>query len=698
MARYRGRTRPFSVPTTPAKHTTDKEDSGIHLDEPGSPVQISPARSPVLTAPYKASSGSRSTKSPLNYSTRSPRSGGDVVSMRHGVTVTKARHNDVDDDNILMVKKPSVKYSMASPVSQRSLTAVTKQTEGLKLNEPCDLTKKQEEYYIPKFSKNSRGGNRPRQSLPITVRLSVDEDEGLDVGDSHSDLYTADSHDDGEEGLIVIFMLYFQGIHLDEPGSPVQISPARSPVLTAPYKASSGSRSTKSPLNYSTRSPRSGGDVVSMRHGVTVTKARHNDVDDDNILMVKKPSVKYSMASPVSQRSLTAVTKQTEGLKLNEPCDLTKKQEEYYIPKFSKNSRGGNRPRQSLPITVRLSVDEDEGLDVGDSHPDLYTADSHDDGEEGNHNKPKTNKHMEVDKDLLRVETEESSVEDSDTDNVEFTLSSEAEGPSTEQIKLSKEKSSKKKRKLKSLLPALKRSQSLGCDTNKVNEESGIQKHDDEEHQIREKSHEEKDIRRMIHKTCSADAAMMANEVLPIDPQEFMRNKQKSSIASNMRKKFQKLKRRNTDSLLGAAILSVRGTTKISHSSAVEWATSFEALLSDKNGIEMFRHFLKSEFSEENIEFWVACEEFKTVRTNKLVSRAQKIYSDFIAIKAPKQVNLDSKTRLETVTNLENPTRDMFREAQKRIQFLMENDSYKRFIDSDAYKHLIRRNSSSGGR
>jgi hypothetical protein len=191
------------------------------------------------------------------------------------------------------------------------------------------------------------------------------------------------------------------------------------------------------------------------------------------------------MASPVSQRSLTAVTKQTEGLKLNEPCDLTKKQEEYYIPRFSKDSRGGNRPRQSLPITVRLSVDEDEGLDVGDSHSDLYTADSHDDGEEGNHNKPKTNKHMEVDKDLLRVETEESSVEDSDTDNVEFTLSSEAEGPSTEHVKLSKEKSSKKKRKLKSLLPALKRSQSLGCDTNKVNEESGIQKHDDEEHQLR---------------------------------------------------------------------------------------------------------------------------------------------------------------------------------------------------------------------
>jgi len=53
------------------------------------------------------------------------------------------------------------------------------------------------------------------------------------------------------------------------------------------------------------------------------------------------------------------------------------------------------------------------------------------------------------------------------------------------------------------------------------------------------------------------------------------------------------------------------------------------------------------------------------------------------------QVNLDSKTRLETVTNLENPTRDMFKQAQKRIQFLMENDSYKRFLDSDMYKRLL---------
>lgn len=52
-----------------------------------------------------------------------------------------------------------------------------------------------------------------------------------------------------------------------------------------------------------------------------------------------------------------------------------------------------------------------------------------------------------------------------------------------------------------------------------------------------------------------------------------------------------------------------------------------------------FHAFLKTEFSEENLEFWLACEEFKKLRSaTKLASRAHKIFEEFIRSEAPKEV------------------------------------------------------------
>lgn len=60
-------------------------------------------------------------------------------------------------------------------------------------------------------------------------------------------------------------------------------------------------------------------------------------------------------------------------------------------------------------------------------------------------------------------------------------------------------------------------------------------------------------------------------------------------------------------------------------------------VLSD--GLAAFRAFLKSEFCEENIEFWLACEDFKKTKSpQKLSSKARKIYTDFIEKEAPKEV------------------------------------------------------------
>lgn len=61
-----------------------------------------------------------------------------------------------------------------------------------------------------------------------------------------------------------------------------------------------------------------------------------------------------------------------------------------------------------------------------------------------------------------------------------------------------------------------------------------------------------------------------------------------------------------------------------------------------------FHAFLKTEFSEENLEFWLACEEFKKLRSaTKLASRAHKIFDEFIRSEAPKEVR-DSTCPLDS--------------------------------------------------
>lgn len=52
-----------------------------------------------------------------------------------------------------------------------------------------------------------------------------------------------------------------------------------------------------------------------------------------------------------------------------------------------------------------------------------------------------------------------------------------------------------------------------------------------------------------------------------------------------------------------------------------------------------FREFLKSEYSEENILFWLACEEYKKIKTvPEMISSANRIFSEYVQTEAPKQV------------------------------------------------------------
>ncbi|KAM3603982.1 uncharacterized protein V6R79_004812 [Siganus canaliculatus] len=125
------------------------------------------------------------------------------------------------------------------------------------------------------------------------------------------------------------------------------------------------------------------------------------------------------------------------------------------------------------------------------------------------------------------------------------------------------------------------------------------------------------------------------------------------------------------------------------------WTESVDKVLSCKAGQIAFREFLKSEYSEENILFWLACEEYKKIKTvPEMISSANRIYSEFVQTEAPKQINIDCGTRESITKNISQPTLASFDSAQKLIYSLMARDCYPRFLKSDIYQGLLRRNDS----
>ncbi|XP_047377009.1 regulator of G-protein signaling 5 [Sciurus carolinensis] len=132
-------------------------------------------------------------------------------------------------------------------------------------------------------------------------------------------------------------------------------------------------------------------------------------------------------------------------------------------------------------------------------------------------------------------------------------------------------------------------------------------------------------------------------------------------------------------------------TQKPSREEALQWRDSLDGLLKDGHALASFRSFLQSEFSEENLEFWLACEDYKKIQSPaKMAERAKQIYEEFIQTEAPKEVNIDHFTKDLTVKNLVEPSLNSFDTAQKKVHALMEKDSLPRFLRSEFYQELVK--------
>ncbi|XP_003389670.1 PREDICTED: regulator of G-protein signaling rgs-2-like [Amphimedon queenslandica] len=129
--------------------------------------------------------------------------------------------------------------------------------------------------------------------------------------------------------------------------------------------------------------------------------------------------------------------------------------------------------------------------------------------------------------------------------------------------------------------------------------------------------------------------------------------------------------------------------SKVSKAKVQQWGASFDNLLSDPIGIQLFERFLQKECSDENILFWKDCQKFKFAPKEKLQSEAERIFAEYIAHNAPNLVNIDHTVRDEIVSNMSSVTEATFDRACHTIYILMQRDSYSRFVKLPEFKAAL---------
>ncbi|KAI6178249.1 Regulator of G-protein signaling 7 [Aphelenchoides besseyi] len=122
------------------------------------------------------------------------------------------------------------------------------------------------------------------------------------------------------------------------------------------------------------------------------------------------------------------------------------------------------------------------------------------------------------------------------------------------------------------------------------------------------------------------------------------------------------------------------------------WSLSVQELVRDLIGRQVLETFLESEFSSENIRFWIAVQDIKYAANSQVDAKAQKIHDEYLASGAPCQVNIDARTLDETLKHLRDPNiarRHVFWNAEEHVFTLMSKDSYPRFLRSQIYNGVL---------
>lgn len=122
---------------------------------------------------------------------------------------------------------------------------------------------------------------------------------------------------------------------------------------------------------------------------------------------------------------------------------------------------------------------------------------------------------------------------------------------------------------------------------------------------------------------------------------------------------------------------------------AKSWS-NFDKLMESQIGRKSFQEFLQTQYSDENLKFWMAADAYQMKSAEERKDSARQVYEDFISTISPCEVSIDAKLRSHIEGNLDSGDPDLFLNAKNYIYNLMSLDCFPRFVKSKYYKNLCK--------
>jgi len=131
----------------------------------------------------------------------------------------------------------------------------------------------------------------------------------------------------------------------------------------------------------------------------------------------------------------------------------------------------------------------------------------------------------------------------------------------------------------------------------------------------------------------------------------------------------------------------------VAESAPLRWKCSLHELLRSSDGEAAFAKFLQSEYSSENLSFWLKTNRYKRGPLSRHRTVAQAIYDQHMSDECQEPVNIPQTHHRKITDDLMDHTvtltRFLFEDAAQHIFNLMKKDSYKRFLKSAMYQEMV---------